>query len=245
MGKTEPRVIPWAQVSDVERDKFAPKAASVQPGTAGAGYAGSPAPVPVAAPPPQLGDKGVVRLHIDSPTPVNVQSHSVQYGSVGGYGVVLAHDTPVCVSPCDQVLDGSRGEEFVASGDFPGTKSFNVTDMKGDVDLKVKPGKNGLHSLAVALDWLGVATAITGGTLLTVGLAEGSSPTFDNNGNQVGSSTSSLTPVGIGLLVGGAGMLVGGIVLGSKTKTEFDLEPKGAGASTTAAVKPKYWFGQF
>jgi len=247
MGKTEPRVIPWAQVSDVERDKFAPRTQTTQPGSAGAGYAGAApaAPVPVTAPRAELGEKGVVRLHIDSPTPVSVLSHSVQYGTVGGYGVVLAHDTPVCVSPCDQVIDGSRGEEFVASGDFPGAKRFSVTDMKGDVDLTVKPGKSGPHSAAIALDVVGSLTAVTGATLLIAGLASGSSPTIDGNGNQTGSSTSTLTPVGIGVLVGGVAMVVGGIVLGNRTRTEFDLQPKGPGPAATAAVKPRYWAGEF
>lgn len=50
-GQKEPRVIPWSQVSDVERGKYAPKGA-VQPGPAGPGY-GAPVTPPRPLPPPR------------------------------------------------------------------------------------------------------------------------------------------------------------------------------------------------
>src|SRR3954466_16159492 len=53
MGEKTVRVIPWAQVSDVERGKYAPKAPA-QPGPAGPGYGTAPPGQPIAPPEPKL-----------------------------------------------------------------------------------------------------------------------------------------------------------------------------------------------
>lgn len=42
-GEKDPRSIPWSQVADVQKGKYAPKAA-VDPGSAGEGYGDAPAP---------------------------------------------------------------------------------------------------------------------------------------------------------------------------------------------------------
>ena len=54
MGSKEPRVIPWAQVGDVEKGKYAPKSA-VQPGPAGPGYGAAIPDEPLAPPRVQPG----------------------------------------------------------------------------------------------------------------------------------------------------------------------------------------------
>ncbi len=173
-----------------------------------------------------------------------MESRNIQYGSVGGYGVVMAQFTPICTSPCDKVIDGSRGDEYVASGDFPGAKVFNVGSMKGDVELKVTPGNKGLRALAITLDVVGGVAIITGGTLLLTGALVGSTDTFDASGNPTGTSGSSMTPIGGAILGAGAAALVGGIILGIKSGSVFDLHPTGGGSGTAAAA-PRYWRGEF
>ena len=69
---------------------------------------------------------------------------------------------------------------------------------------------------------------ITGGSLAIVGVVEGSTPTYDAYGNQTGTSSSSLTPIGFGVLAGERRhALVGGILLGIKSSSNFELHPQG------------------
>src|SRR3984957_14133999 len=115
LGSTEARMIPWAEVGDVERGKFASKKkAAVQPGNAGPGY-GEPVPPP---PPPGPPPGTQVRLHIDSPVPAMIYSHQTAYGAVNGYGFVVDAATPVCSSPCDKSFDSQSGQTFTAGGEF-------------------------------------------------------------------------------------------------------------------------------
>jgi hypothetical protein len=247
VGQKEPRTIPWAQVTDVEKGKYGDKPAAVQPGSAGPGYA---QPVPVQqparvedAPPATLGDPGVVRLHVDSPQPVQVSSRKTAQGAVNngygyGYGFVLTQLTPVCVSPCDKVIDGSRGQEFIATGDFPGTKAFTLSGMKGDVDLAVKPGSRGLRALGVTSLILGGSAVILGGTFTLLG------GLGTNSTNALGVTTygmASETKIGLAMLGSGGALLVGGIVALVASGTHFDLHAKEA----TTAQRPRYWLGQF
>jgi hypothetical protein len=170
---------------------------------------------------------------------------SVEQGIVNGYAIEFREYTPVCMSPCDQVIDGSHGEMFVAGGDFPGRKAFRFVGMQGDVDLQVKPGSKGLRALAITLDILGGAAVITGATFLIVGLSNvTATPVYDNYGNQTGTtnSSSNLTPVGAGFLVGGGVALVAGIVLGLKSRTQWDLHPQ---AAVVGERKARFWAGEF
>jgi hypothetical protein len=237
MGQKEPRSIPWAQVSDVERDKYPSQTETVQPASAGPGYAaGSPAE-PVAAPEPEMGSPGVVRLHVDSPEPVNVASRRTAQGSVNGYGFVVEQLTPVCVSPCDRVIDGSHGQEFVASGDFPGYKRFTLNGMKGDVDLAVQPGNKGLRALGLTGDILGGLGVLTGGILaLTGGL------TSSDGLGGASSGMSGLTRTGLIMLGSSAVVLTGGIIATVASGTKFQLSNK---EERSAAQRPRYWLGQF
>jgi hypothetical protein len=250
VGQKEPRTIPWAQVSDVEREKYGNKPTAVQPGSAGPGYA-QPVPVPVRAvpvqappqveaPPANLGDPGVVRLHVESPRPVQVSSRRMAQGAVNGYGFVLTQTIPVCVSPCDAVIDGSRGQEFVASGDFPGGKAFTLNGMKGDVDLNVKPGSRGLRTLGITSIVLGGSAFVIGGTLTLLG---GLSTTSTNAFGVTTYGLSSETKVGLVMLGTGGAVLVGGIIATVVSGSHFDLHAKEQ--DTTAASKPRYWLGQF
>jgi hypothetical protein len=236
MGQKEARTVPWAQVSDVERDKYKSKPENAQPGGAGPGYAHTTGGEPVAVPEPALGQTGVVRLHVDSPEPVQVQSRRMEQGSVNGYGFVITQLTPVCVSPCDKVIDGSRGQEFVASGDFPGAKAFNLSGMKGEVDLAVQPGNKGVRALGITMDILGATGMVLGGTLaLTGGLTSSSGLDGTSSG------MSGLTRTGLITLGTSTAVLIGGIIATVSSGSHFQLSNK----EQTASIKPRYWLGQF
>lgn len=248
LGSNEVRVIPWAQVSDVERGKYATKSA-VQPGSAGPGYGAAPPPQTLPAPEPTLGAPGVVRLHVESPTPVRVvEEASTTFGAYGGYGFAIHRLRPVCVSPCDKVIDGSDGRRFsLSSEDMPPPDPFTLAHLKGDVTLHVDPGSYGRRSGGFWLTMLGTAAAVTGGTLLLVSALSSSTLDYsseDPTAEEEGSSA--VTTAGVVSLIGGGAALVGGIVLLATSGTSVRLEPhEGKPAGKAARVAPRYWLGEF
>lgn len=229
MGQKEVRVIPWAQVSDVERGKYAPRA-HAQPGPAGPGYGMMPPPPPQMAPPePQLGQMGVVRLHIDSPVPAQLIEHAgTSVGAYGGYGVVITQLRPVCMSPCDRVIDGTRGQGFTLTGEFPSPSLFRFSDMRGDVHMRVEPGSTGRRIGGAWATILGGSVFLTGVIMLPISL---------------GNTTSSLRGSSIAMTVGGGIALAGGIALlaTSGTKVFFHQERD----RRTGARQPRYLLGEF
>lgn len=243
LGDKEVRVIPWSQVSDVERGKFAPKSAT-QPGPAGPGYGTAPPPQPLPAPEPTLGAPGVVKLHVESPTPVRVvEEASTTVGAYGGYGFAVQQLRPVCVSPCDKVIDGSDGRRFSLSPeDMPPPAPFTVAQMTGDVTLHVAPGSYGRRQAGFWLTVLGTTAAVTGGSFMLVDALTSSIDDPSSDGSKDGG----VSTVGLVTLIGGGAVLVGGIVLLATSGTSVTLEQRdGKPAGKTAQVKPRYWLGEF
>ncbi len=237
LGSKEPRVIPWSQVSDVEKGKYAPKAAP-QPGAAGPGYGGPPIPVPPAGPPPaRMGDPGVVKLHVESPEPVQIIQHEdAGTVAIGRYAVTFDRMHLVCTSPCDQPIDG-RGQILTAGGDFPGVFRLNLDGRSGDANLTVRPGSWGRRRGGFVAISLGVAAIVGGATLLVI--EKNSGPDFLDPHAQPAS-----TAPGIGITTAGAVVLAGGIALVATSGSSFKLEG-GGGGTETGAVKPRWWRGEF
>jgi hypothetical protein len=249
LGAKEVRVIPWAEVSDVERGKFAPKSAP-QPGPAGPGYGAAPPPTPIPAPEPTLGAPGVVRLHVESPTPVRVVAEgATTYGAVRGYGFAIQEIRHVCASPCDKVIDGSDGRRFSLSPeDMPPPDPFTFTQMTGDVTLRVEPGSYGRRTGGSWLTVLGGTAVLLGGSFLLVD-AVVSSSTDSLSGEAQDEGGGGFTTVGVASLIGGGAALVGGIVLLATSGTSVTLEQRDGKAAgkggKVAEVKPRYWLGEF
>jgi hypothetical protein len=243
VGQTQPRVIPWSQVSDVEKGKYAPKS-EAQPGPAGPGYGGPPGPPPPppGPPEPRLGDPGVVRLHIESPLPATLIEHrSALVGTIGNYGLVLHAERRVCSSPCDVVIDGNQGGIFrLANDDYPSGGPFSLATMSGDVTMRVDPGSTGKHTGGAWMISLGAAAAITGAVLLPLALSN--KVTDLNTGNTVGVPNKGVEYAGIGLLAGGLAVLGGGIALFVNGATHYTLTPT---QPRSGAIKPRYWLGEF
>ena len=186
-----------------------------------AAHAQAPAPaapptdLATLAPPAPPAGAGVVRLHVHSPVPL----------------VILESLGPqsrfVCMSPCDRVVDGSRGQSFTASG--PGASTtFQLVSMQGNVDLLLRPGSSFRRNLGIVLTSLGGTALVVAAPALAVGAAVGG-----GDGDQ-------LAPGGTAL-VGGAVLLAGGIALLATARARFDLR-----ASPPAKTGlPGYLFGQF
>jgi hypothetical protein len=55
----------------------------------------------------------------------------------------------VCVAPCDLVVDGSRGQSFFFDGKrVTKSKEFSLSEYRGDVVARVRPGRPGLLGAA-------------------------------------------------------------------------------------------------
>jgi hypothetical protein len=243
VGQTQPRVIPWNQVADVERGKYAAQPPA-QPGPSGPGYGAVPVPPPTAppAPPAKMGDPGVVRLHIDTPVKTAViESRSAVVGAYGGYGLVFTREREVCVSPCDAVLDGSEGHSFRLQSDaYPLPGPFTFHGMQGDVTMTIKPGSKGLRTGGSLGITFGVLAAVTGAILIPV--AQSATVTDTSTWVDVSVPNRGLRNAGIGLLAGGVAALGAGIALFVTGATHTKIEQRPA---KTARVAPRYWMGEF
>jgi hypothetical protein len=246
-GSGKPRVVPWGEVANVERGKFAPGGAAPPP--AAPGY---PTPAPIA---PQDAaaspdSPGVVRLHIEATEPgvKLVEEVSATYGMVGGYGFALQELREVCAAPCDQVIDGRRGQSFFFAGDdIPASDSFTLASYRGDLQASVDAGSVGL----AAGGWTLILTGGTAMLLSPVFFLIGALETTDYD-YTTGESTSEPMaswgiPVGGVMLGVGTGMLVGGIVMAAMSGTDFELGEGGGStpAAPRAARTPRYWLGEF
>ena len=237
LGSTQARVIPWSQVSDVERGKYAP-ARPEQPGPAGPGY-GMMAPPPLEPPAPRVGTSGVVRLHIESPLPAQlIEQGGTAIGTYGGYGVMIEELRPVCMSPCDRVVDGSQGQAFTLNGDFSPPRPFHFVGQTGDLTLRVQPGSLGRRIGGAWATILGGSVLLAGAVMLPIALAS-----HADIYTGVSTHNGALVGVGAGMLAVGGVSLVAGIVMLATSSTKVRME-LGAGRQEGAA-RPRYWLGEF
>lgn len=244
MGSKEPRIIPWAQVADVQKGKYAQQQApQVQPGSAGPGYQ-QPAQQPQPTEPvqqsdgeaaPQLGNDGVVRVHIVSPAPVTLFQHDLRTGAVGGYGFVIDRADPVCTGACNKVIDGSGGRLFNVGGDFPQSHLFSFSGMTGDVRVGVRPG-SGAMLIGGYMGILVGSLALAGGiTLGVIGTVIANDPSNPDPGTELSIPGWIMTGVSVAVIAGG-------IILMIEGATKVNVQPAG---NRHAARKPNYLLGEW
>jgi hypothetical protein len=230
-GSTTPRTIPWAEVADVERGKYAGKGEAKEKGDS--------AKEDAKAEPETDGKAGVVKLHIDSGERVQLHEElDTRYASAGGYAIAVSTEHVACTSPCDRVIDGSRGQRFVVAGDgVPPSDPFYLNDRSGETTVKVDPGSTGRKALGGTLTGLGILGGLTGGTLVLVGaLVEDRSTKGDlmvSGGVTLGAS---------------AAAIAGGIILLATSSTSVEIGPKPertGGSSGKTARKARIWMGEF
>lgn len=230
VGAAAPRTIPWGEVADVERGKYKATGA-VEPGETSAGY-DVPEPAPVGGP-------GVVKLHVSSSKPVQVIEHlGTSYAQAGAYAVAVEHSQAVCGTPCDKVIDGSRGQQFIVTGDgVPPSETFVLSDREGDTTVHVDPGSTAMVSGGAWMGGTGILGMLTGGTFLAVGLAiDDSTGTADDLALAGGITLAASTA----LLGGGIALLIAG-----DTDVEIESTPRQTGATRPTRVAPRYWRGEF
>ncbi|MBL9100103.1 MAG: hypothetical protein JNL82_04040 [Myxococcales bacterium] len=199
--------IAWDQVLDVRY------------GGAAGPTAGAPAQGP-----------GRPRLHIELTRPATVRLYEmtgtivVPAGSAwtanGAGGAVAAR--PVCMAPCDEVIDGSGGQSFFFGGDrMMPSRKFTLREHDGDMTAVVRPGRMGVWVGGLLLTSTGLAPLLAGAVFVAVPRSS--------------SSSSNLRPTGAVLLGVGAGMLISGALMLALGRTRVELYKRTTGASERRA----------
>lgn len=198
--------IPWDQVLDVR-------------------YGGEVRSMPAA---PTVG-LGRPRLHIELTRPATVRLYEmtgtiiVPSGSAwttnGSPGVSAAR--PVCMAPCDEVIDGSKGQSFFFGGDrMMPSRKFTLREHDGEMTAVVRPGRTGLFVGGLMATSISLAPLLAGVVFVAVPRSTSSS-----------SSSSTLRPTGGALLGIGAGLLVSGVIMLALGRTRVELYKRTTGAA--------------
>lgn len=254
-GEGKPsRTLAWAEVADVERGKYdAAKEGDekAEPGAAGPGYS---APIPEEEEDPPPSGPGVVKVHIESEEPVTLYERGQpSVVSVGIYSASFVPSRPVCQSPCDRVIDGSRGQQyFIGGADIPESSSFKLRDHSADTTIGVSPGSRGMRTAGYWLISIGATGVAAGAVMLPVSIALSDGPIGSTDGGLIGGAVS---------LGAGAAVLASGIVLMVVGRTTVDVDstaratkdPKESASKgqrfaideRPAAIAPRYWLGEF
>ncbi|MFZ6182072.1 hypothetical protein [Nannocystis pusilla] len=189
------------------------------------GAVSAPAPAPREEPAPVYGP----RLHIETTKPASVHLYEIT-GEMVAHGANVTvhgiHYRPVCAAPCGKVIDTSGGSSYFFGGEGLTTSNrFNLTDARGDVTAVVKPGRRGLRTGGIITMSVGLALMALGGGLFVL------SKSRADRDEILGEGPAEPPKYGapIGLLVGGAAALAGGIVMLVLGKTRYKLKTGGLG----------------
>lgn len=220
------RTIPWSEIAEIkrgvdeDRDKINKTQTAAEPAVAS-----TPTPTPT-EPAPDHDERpgpGRPRIHIDvtRPQPITLVEITDEFtaSGVGGYasGVALR---PVCISPCDAIVDGRSGSSFFFRGSGFRSKAFTLGNYSGDLVARVKPGRSGLAVTGILLISLSGLSAL--------GLAlrpEHPGEPYDINLRPRKLSDWSYAPMGL-VLSSGLVALVAGAIMTAIGTTRYKLSKR-------------------
>lgn len=197
------------------------------------GVAGAPVQGQEVAPPVTVGP-GRPRLHIELTREATVRLYEMS-GTImvapntissGPSQMATMAARPVCMAPCDRVIDGTGGQSFFFGGDrvMP-SRRFTLLDHDGDLTAVVRPGRSGVYIAGAMFTSLSLAPLLSG--LIFLSLPKKSTSTDPDTLM----SSPRLRSVG-GALVGvGVGFLMSGIVMLAVGRTRVALYRKMTGAA--------------
>lgn len=144
-GDKDARVLPWSQVADVQRGKYAKKS-TVEAGSAGEGYGDAPPPRKPTTTPDDGGslDPNRLHVHIESPEPAELKHvTAISDGLINGHYFVVTSVESVCQSPCDADIPIEPGGSYYIDGKYPRSGTFSFATHGKDAVVDVKPGSTG------------------------------------------------------------------------------------------------------
>ncbi len=192
LGTGEVVTVPWAEISRIEQGAPAPTPTP----------APAPAPTPTPAPGPP---DAMVLVHIDSPSPVELQ---VTHGQKNDWQTV-------CASPCDQAFAAHGSYRIAGSGVRP-SSTFTLSAMHGRADLVVSPASSGWFVGGIVMLGVGGGVTLVGAF---IGLIAGLTATVDKSGTSTNIETTGWTMAGVGAI----GLVAGIVAVASNTHSSLEM----------------------
>jgi hypothetical protein len=166
----------------------------------------NPTPAPTPAPPPDT----MVLVHIDSPSPVELQ---VTRGQKNDWQTV-------CSAPCDQSLPAHGTYRIAGDGARP-SHNFTLSSMHGRADLVVSPSSSGWFAGGIVLLSVGGAVMLVGAF---IGLIAEITSTVDKSGTSTNIESTGWTMAGVGAI----GLIAGIVAMASNAHSDVELHDAGA-----------------
>ena len=175
---------------------------------------------------------GAPRLHIELTRPADLKLYEVT-GEFSGFNYrgfsTGTTSRPVCVAPCDQVVDGRQGQSFFFNGDgVVKSRDFSLSDYGGDVIARVRPGRSGLRVGGIVVMSLGGA-GLAGGTFLLLTAKNGISQEYDDMNRPLPLAQPNYLPA-TALLISGALVVAGGLAMLLLSRTQIRFSQRTAAA---------------
>lgn len=180
---------------------------------------------------------GAPRLHIELTRPVDLKLFEVA-GEVHSFimGPFSADAIrPVCVAPCDLVVDGSRGQSFFFDGKrVTKSREFSLSEYRGDVVARVRPGRPGLLGGGIAVMSLGVAGLSGSAFLFLKERSKVLDHKYDDPDQPMMFAGPNYAPA-TALLISGALVLAGGLAMALLSRTRVAWSQRATAARRRAA----------
>ena len=215
----------WAELASYERDGVRTEIPA------------EPAEPAVAAdredpPEPIQPRSGAPRLHIELTRPADLKLYEVT-GEFSGFNYrgfsTGTTSRPVCVAPCDQVVDGRQGQSFFFNGDgVVKSRDFSLSDYGGDVMARVRPGRSGLRVGGIVVMALGGA-GLAGGAFLLLTAKNGIRQEYDDMNRPLPLAQPNYVPA-TALLISGALVVAGGLAMLLLSRTQVRFSQRTAAA---------------
>lgn len=175
---------------------------------------------------------GAPRLHIELTRPADLKLYEVT-GEFSGFNYrgfsTGTTSRPVCVAPCDQVVDGRQGQSFFFNGDgVVKSRDFSLSDHGGDVVARVKPGRSGLRVGGIVVMSLG-GVGLAGGAFLLLTAKNGIRQEYDDMNRPLPLARPNYLPA-TALLISGALVVAGGLAMLLLSRTQVRFSQRTAAA---------------
>ncbi len=167
---------------------------------------------------------GSPQVHIQSDTPgiglhEIISSISVMGGN-GGWATGQV-SRPVCMAPCDRVIDGRDGQLFFFGGEgTPPSSRFQLVGMGPSLMAEVKGGSGGKRAGGIVMMGLGGGALAAAVGMFIIG-SVGTTTLSPTTEMFTKSTNGGMMAAGGGVLAAGVGLFAGGIALIATSGTHY------------------------